>query len=258
MGLSFPPARPRPKAHPQDRARRLAARHHRHRATGVSPRPHPHRWLARRQPRAREGQGLRVSPLPVLESLRQHPPVVHRDLREAGRCPAPTKGPDITCPLRGAIRSPSSTCSAARSGRTTIDGTDAGGGTRTPKGISPPAPKAGASTSCATPARGPDCTTTPEPRRRPPLEACRGRRPGVKQASVRESSVWRIDRSHQYPAARSSTVSGVGIRQSHRRTPAGAGVRSCRRSLADARVEGVSEEPCKAGRKDWSCLHYCL
>ena len=32
------------------------------------------------------------------------------------------------------------------------DCTDAGGGTRTPKGVSPPAPKAGASTSSATPA----------------------------------------------------------------------------------------------------------
>ena len=33
---------------------------------------------------------------------------------------------------------------------------------------------------------------------------------------VRETSTWRIDNSHQYPASRSAAVSGSGMRDIHR------------------------------------------
>jgi len=45
----------------------------------------PVRWLARSQPRTRQGSRLRVSALSVLESLGRHPRVVHRHARRTGR-----------------------------------------------------------------------------------------------------------------------------------------------------------------------------
>jgi hypothetical protein len=39
---------------------------------------------------------------------------------------------------------------------------------------------------------------------------------GRSKTSVRETSIWRMDRSHQYPAARSAGVNGSGSRAHHR------------------------------------------
>ena len=39
---------------------------------------------------------------------------------------------------------------------------------------------------------------------------------GASNTRVRETSTWRMDSSHQYPAARSSAVSGTGMRDIHR------------------------------------------
>src|SRR5215475_5275213 len=107
LDMPLPSARAGPEAQTGDRVGGLAAAHRRLSARGVSARPDPHRWLARRESGPRQGQGLRVSALPVLESVRRHTEAVHRNVRQArGRVAAMDALPRLgrTAAVRGPAR----------------------------------------------------------------------------------------------------------------------------------------------------------